>query len=262
MNLQLARHEILGIPVDAVDMDAALEYVAMSVEVRTSPGFVLAVNPEKIYALRADDELKNFFSKASMLLPDGIGVVKALKHLYHVNVSRVPGADLMQKICEEAPRRGYKIFLLGSTEEVNKDTVEVLRKTCPGINIVGRHNGFITNSEKDALVEEINASGANILFVAMGSPMQELWMQVNHSRLTTVKICQGVGGTFDVITGRVKRAPLGWQRCNLEWLYRLLHQPTRAKRQLNLLRFIFEVAAQKMKMKSVPDGAANNKVKG
>ena len=262
MYAQPTRHEVLDTPVDALDMSAALEYVAQAVEVRTSPGFVLAVNPEKIYALRADAELRNFFSQAYMLLPDGIGVVKALRFLYHVKIGRVPGADLMQNICKEAPMRGYKLFLLGASEDVNRNAVEILRERYPGINIVGRHNGFIDAAEMPGLVKQINDSEANILFVAMGSPAQELWMQTYCPQLAGVKICQGVGGTFDVITGHVKRAPEGWQKCNLEWFYRLLHQPTRAKRQLKLIRFVADVAKQKVTMKSVPNGTNDSRTTG
>ena len=242
---EITRYEVLGCPVDGVDMRQALDYVAKSVKERTEPGFVLAVNPEKVYVLRNDAFLRDFFERAALLIPDGIGMVKGLKILHKVNVSRVPGADLMQNICAEAPARGYKIFIYGSSEEVNSKSCEILRERHPGIQIVGRANGFVKAEEMDSLVQKINESCADILFIAMGSPRQENWMRDFGSKLTTVKICQGIGGTLDTIVGTVKRAPIFWQKMNLEWFYRLLCQPSRFKRQLRCIKFALEVYKMK-----------------
>jgi N-acetylglucosaminyldiphosphoundecaprenol N-acetyl-beta-D-mannosaminyltransferase len=122
-----------------------------------------------------------------------------------------------------------------------------LRKRYPGIQIVGRENGFVAKEDMPKLVEKINASQAQILFVAMGSPRQERWLADWSGQLKTVKISQGIGGTLDTIVGKVKRAPLAWQKCGLEWLYRLLKQPSRAGRQVNLLIFMWEVFIAKFK---------------
>ena len=242
---KIIRQEVLGCPVDVVDMRGALDFVADAVKTRTSAGFVLAVNPEKVFALRNDRSLKDFFDNASLLIADGIGMVKGLKILHKVKISRVPGADLMQNICAEAPARGYKIFIYGSSEEVNAKSCEVLRGRHPGIQIVGRANGFVKAEDMDSLVQQINGSGADILFIAMGSPRQENWMREYGSKLTTVKICQGIGGTLDTIVGTVKRAPVFWQKINLEWFYRLLCQPSRFKRQLRCFKFALEVYKMK-----------------
>lgn len=242
----IVRKEILGCPVDAVDMRSALEFIAEAIKTRTIPGFVLAVNPEKVFVLRQDAFLKRFFCDASLLIPDGIGMVKALRVLHGVKTLRVPGADLMQNICAEAPERGYRIFIYGSSEEVNSRACEVLRERYPGIRIVGRANGFVKPDEMSMLINKINASNADILFVAMGSPKQEKWMSKYAGELTTVKICQGIGGTLDTIVGTVKRAPLTWQKLGLEWFYRLLCQPSRFKRQLRCFKFAIEVYQQKL----------------
>lgn len=240
------RYDILGCPVDGVDMRKALDYVADAVKTRTTPGFILAVNPEKVYVLRKDKFLEEFFHRASLLIPDGIGMVKGLKILHKVKVNRVPGADLMQNICAEAPERGYRIFIYGASEEVNAQSCAILSKRHPGIKIVGRANGFVGADGMDALIRQINESAADILFVAMGSPRQEKWMSEYAGHLTTVKICQGIGGTLDTITGAVKRAPVFWQNLGLEWFYRLLCQPSRFKRQLRCFRFGFEVYKAKL----------------
>ena len=239
------RYEILETPVDVVDMQTALAWIADAVKQRTTPGFVLAVNPEKVFALRRDSALKRFFEQAYLLIPDGIGIVKALHILYGIKVSRIPGADLMQQICADAPRSGYRIFIYGANEHVSGKVCEILKQRYPGIQIIGRSNGFVKTENMPELIDRINMSCADILFIAMGSPKQEQWMEEYAGRLTTVRICQGIGGTLDTIVGTVKRAPLFWQKLELEWFYRLLCQPRRFKRQLRCFKFAFEVYLQK-----------------
>ena len=240
------RTQILGVPVDIVTMETALNFVKEYVNTPGNPpGFILAVNPEKVMCLREDAVLLSFFEKAALLIPDGIGVVKALKLSGHKNVARVPGADLMQNICKQAPAENYRIFIYGATEDVNSAACAELERRNPGIQIVGRSNGYVKTEEMDSLIEKINKSGANILFLALGSPGQERWMEKYASRLTSVKICQGIGGTLDTIIGKVKRAPLAWQKLNLEWLYRLLKQPKRIMRQTNLVRFLYLILVKK-----------------
>ncbi|CAM5464289.1 WecB/TagA/CpsF family glycosyltransferase [Thauera mechernichensis] len=227
---------VLGYPVDVVTRASAISFVDRAVQARDRGVTVLAMNPEKIFALQRSDFLAGFFSRAGLLIPDGIGVVIALR-LQGCRVERVPGADLMQDICSLAADKGYKIFVLGSSEEVNRESVARLSERLPGLKIVGRRNGFFEEDDR-SVVEDINRSGAEILFVAMGSPKQERWLAENLSNLDTVCVAQGIGGTLDTITGRVKRAPILWQRLNLEWFYRLLRQPSRAPRQIKLVGFL------------------------
>lgn len=243
----LERSRVLGAPVDLVDMDHALAFVDHYLAEAGRAGYILAVNPEKVYALRENVFLRDFFNTASLLIPDGIGLVLALRFLYGAKVSRVPGADLMQNICARSARKGYKLFIYGASEEVNKGAVEELERRYPGINIVGRANGYIKDEEMESLVDNINQSGADILFVALGSPRQERWIQAHLPKLR-VKLCQGIGGTLDTITGRVARAPKAFQAAGLEWFYRLLKQPSRFKRQLKLFAFIWEVLLAKLRV--------------
>ena len=244
--MQITRYHVLDTPIDGVDMRRALDFVKEAVHSRTTPGFILAVNPEKVFVLREDAFLREFFEQAALLIPDGIGMVKALNILHGQNITRVPGADLMQMICKEAPKNGYRIFIFGASEDVNRKACEVLTERYPGIQIVGHQNGYAKEDEMTALVEKINQSQANVLFIAMGSPRQEKWMSAYAQNLTTVRICQGIGGTLDTIAGTVKRAPVIWQRLGLEWFYRLLCQPSRFKRQLRCLKFAVLVFKTKL----------------
>jgi N-acetylglucosaminyldiphosphoundecaprenol N-acetyl-beta-D-mannosaminyltransferase len=244
--MEIKRYRVLNTPVDAVSMDGALDFIDEYLADPLLPvGFILAVNPEKVFVLRQSDFLKCFFEEATLLICDGIGMVKALRLLHQVKISRVPGADLMQNLCARSAQRGYKIFVYGASEEVNRGACDELRQRYPGINIVGRANGFVPQEQMPDLVRQINESEAQLLFVAMGSPRQEQWMADHASELTTVKLCQGIGGTLDTIVGTVKRAPVIWQKMGLEWFYRLLCQPTRIGRQWRLLSFMREVLFDK-----------------
>lgn len=247
-NCRPERLRVLDAPVDLVNMDQALEFVDRYIRNADKAGYILAVNPEKVYALRENEFLRHLFNNAALLIPDGIGMVIALLFLHRQKVCRVPGADLMLKICERSAEAGYRIFIFGSSEEVNKGAVLKLQRRYPGIHIVGRSNGYRKPEEMEQLINDINRSGADILFVALGSPRQEEWIQRNLSSLN-VKIIQGIGGTLDTITGRVKRAPVFFQKMGLEWLYRLLMQPSRIKRQLCYPIFVFEVILLKLRGK-------------
>jgi N-acetylglucosaminyldiphosphoundecaprenol N-acetyl-beta-D-mannosaminyltransferase len=233
------RIEILGVPVDCVTMDGVLEMVDAMVHGSTAH-VIVAMNPEKVIKARRDPDLLRRLQRTSLLIPDGIGVVLAARLLGLGRMGRVPGSELMPAICERAARKGYRIFLCGASPEVNRRTVEVLRHRYPGIHIVGHQHGYLGEAEMPALIERINASRADVLFVALGSPKQERWMDTYAPRLT-VKVCQGVGGTFDVISGRVRRAPLFLRKLSLEWLYRLATQPGRLLRQTALPAFVFGV---------------------
>jgi N-acetylglucosaminyldiphosphoundecaprenol N-acetyl-beta-D-mannosaminyltransferase len=237
------RVDVLDVPVDCVDMNGALAFVDDHVRHGTGPATILAVNPEKVYQLRRNAFLKRFFEGGTLLIPDGVGVVMAMNLLYRSRTTRVPGADLMQQLCSMAAERGHRIFIYGAREDVNRRSVEILRSRYPGIRIVGRANGFVPVGEMDDLVESIDRSGAQILFVALGSPRQEHWMHDYLPRLH-VKVCQGIGGTLDTITGDVKRAPVLLRRLGLEWLYRLAKQPGRWRRQAVYPLFVAQVIVQ------------------
>lgn len=245
------RVEVLGAPVDAIDMQGALGLIDEHIHKSHRPMCVLSVNPEKVYALREADWLRAFFAGAGLLLPDGVGIVLASRCLFGIRMGRVPGADLMQRLCAQAAHRGHRVFLYGATEAVNRSAVDKLQKSYPGIKIVGRANGYRRPAEMDDLVQEINRAQVDILFVALGSPRQERWI-CEHLPNLTVKVCQGIGGTLDVVAGRVKRAPTWLRAAGMEWLYRLLCQPSRIWRQLRLACFAWEVIAVAIRSRMLP----------
>jgi N-acetylglucosaminyldiphosphoundecaprenol N-acetyl-beta-D-mannosaminyltransferase len=241
---EIKRIRVLDVPVDYVNMSLALKYVEEAVINDKKGSYILAVNAEKFMQLRKNLSLKKIFEKASLLLPDGVGAVWALRWRYRLMTERVPSVDLMQNICKQSAVKGYRIFIYGAKEEVNKKAVEKFHSLYPGINIVGRSNGYVSQDDMEGLIDEINRSEADILFVALGSPKQELWIQKYLPKLN-VKVCQGIGGTLDAITGQTKRAPALFQKLPLEWLYRLIIDPKRIRRQAIIPYFLFKVFTQK-----------------
>lgn len=237
------RTSVLGIDIDRVDMPdvAAITTDAISNGNQT---VVIAANSEKIINSQNDIVLAQCLADAQLVLPDGIGCVFAARILHGHRMQRVAGADAMPVMCEQAQAHNRGIFLLGGTEEVNQLTAQKLQKRFPELPIVGRHNGFFSTEEETDIVAKVNASGARYLFVALGTPRQEKWIHANRASLQPIVIV-GVGGTFDVIAGKVMRAPTLFRRLNLEWLFRLLSNPRRALRQTALLKFIWQVMQAK-----------------
>jgi N-acetylglucosaminyldiphosphoundecaprenol N-acetyl-beta-D-mannosaminyltransferase len=238
------RIEILGVPVDCVNMAQAVSAVEEMI-MGNRPEMVIAVNPEKVMKARRDPTLMAQLRRASLLIPDGIGVVLAACLLGLGRMERVAGSDLMPAICERAAHKGYRVFLFGASPDVNRKTAEVLHRRFSGIKIVGSQHGYLTEDQMPELIKRINAAGSEVLFVALGSPRQESWMERYLPHLD-VKVCQGVGGTFDVLSGQVRRAPESLRKIHLEWLYRLITNPGRIARQFALPEFAFHVLRKKM----------------
>jgi N-acetylglucosaminyldiphosphoundecaprenol N-acetyl-beta-D-mannosaminyltransferase len=222
---------ILGIPVS--DFGSPDEAVR-TIEKRIDSGertFCVAINPEKVYRAAHDVRLRQVVDSAQVRICDGVGVSLASWLLYGRRLARCTGIDLFMKLVAQSARRGWKVFVLGASPEVNEAACRELLKTFPALTIAGRRDGYFENSLE--VVERINASGADLLFVAMGSPRQEFWISEHRLRLKTT-FCMGVGGSLDVVGGLVKRAPAVFRRTGTEWLYRLLADPRRLRRQLAL----------------------------
>lgn len=239
--MKIERTRVLGAPVDALTMKTAVERAVELAKDKAKLSYVVAINPEKTFALRQSAELAQFVEGADLALPDGIGVVFASRLLNGRKIERVPGADLAEALCARSGVEGLNLFFYGAKEESSAAAVEELRRRYPDIRVVGRRNGYVKMEEMDALTQEIADSGADVLLVALGSPRQERWIR-DYAARTNVGLCLGVGGTLDTFAGTVKRAPILWQKMNLEWLYRLLKQPSRIWRCRRLFFYAVETA--------------------
>ncbi|MFU0887313.1 lipopolysaccharide N-acetylmannosaminouronosyltransferase [Kluyvera sichuanensis] len=217
------------------NMQHALDYLYADGNLKQ--GTLVAINAEKMLTLEDNAEVRELINAAEFKYADGISVVRSVRKKYpEANVSRVAGADLWEALMARAGAEGTPVFLVGGKPEVMAETVEKLRKQW-NVNLVGIQDGYFTPEERSALFERIRESGAKIVTVAMGSPKQEILMR-DCRQVYPDALYMGVGGTYDVFTGHVKRAPKVWQNLGLEWLYRLLSQPSRIKRQLRLLRYL------------------------
>jgi UDP-N-acetyl-D-mannosaminouronate:lipid I N-acetyl-D-mannosaminouronosyltransferase len=202
---------------------------------------LIAVNAEKI--LHATDQTREFFSN-SIGYSDGIGAVWALRKKGFKNAIKIPGCELWLDIIRSS-YHDKTFYLVGARQEVVEQTVEKLRQDFPGIHILNYHNGYIRNDdEKQALLEDIRMHKPDVVFVAMGSPKQE--MLIENMRQSHVAVYQGLGGSFDVYVGTVKRAPEWWVKYNLEWAYRLVKQPSRITRQIHLVKFAWLLTINKI----------------
>lgn len=240
----IERKRVLGVPIDIIDMPGALEYVDNLIQNDKRGNCIWAINSLKVLELQKEQSLKDLFENATVLLPDGIGVVLAIRLLHKLKIKRVTGVDLMQNICQKAAQKGYKIYIFGAKKKVNKKAVEKLKLIYPGIRIVGRCNGYLNEDKMEDLINRINISEPDILFVALGSPRQERWCHKYASSLN-VKIIQGIGGALDAIVDTTKRAPGFIQKIGLEWLYRLIREPGRIRSQIYLSIFVIKVLKAK-----------------
>ena len=212
-----------------------LDYLYEGTQIKS--GSLIAINAEKILTAETDTALNELLNEADYLYADGISVVRGIRRKYpDAHVSRIAGADLWEALMERAGKEKTPVFLVGGKPEVLAQTEDKLKAQW-NVNIVGSQNGYFTPQDREGLFERIKASGAKIVTIAMGSPKQELFIRVCRE-IYPDALYMGVGGTYDVFTGHVKRAPKAWQNLGLEWLYRLLSQPSRIKRQFKLLKFV------------------------
>ena len=230
------RSDILGVKVDRESMAETVLKIQKAVDDR-QPIQVVTANPELIYAAGKDARLKQLINSAHIVTPDGVGVVWAAKRFGYPVTERVTGIDLVEALFPVAAAQKWRIFFLGSKPGVAEKAAQKVMEKYPGLQWQA-HHGYFNKEEEPAVLNQIREFNPDILLIGLGAPRQEFWM-FSHLDLNAVSI--GVGGSFDSLAGVNKRAPQWIQRIHLEWLYRLLKQPSRIKRQLVLPRFAWQV---------------------
>jgi N-acetylglucosaminyldiphosphoundecaprenol N-acetyl-beta-D-mannosaminyltransferase len=220
------RANICGFEVDRVSLDDFIRYIDDSIPQHRSCHIVL-VNAAKIVKAKFDQELAHIIRTADFVGADGVPIIWASK-LFGVPLpGRVNGTDLMERLIELAAQRGYRLYLLGAKQEIITKAVDNLMLKYADLKIAGFRNGYFrSEAEEMTAVQQIAASRADILLVGMGSPMKEKWVRRYSSELS-VPIIHGVGGSFDILGGLTKRAPVWMQRVGLEWFFRLMQEPAR-----------------------------------
>ncbi|WP_196594159.1 WecB/TagA/CpsF family glycosyltransferase [Pectinatus sottacetonis] len=243
--MSLVTADILGVNVAAITMKEAVELAVQFIEKKNN-AMIATANAEMIMRATYDAELKMILNKADLVVPDGAGTVWAANYLDCPMTERVAGFDLVQNLFKIAPQKKWRIFFLGSAPGVADKAKLKAEKDYPGIQIVGTQNGFFNDEDNDTIVKEIKKTAPNILLAALGVPKQEKWLYKYIGQLNC-PLSIGVGGTFDVMAGVMKRAPLWMQRAKLEWMFRGMMQPRRAGRLLALPKFVLKVRSWKKK---------------
>nr|WP_236681724.1 WecB/TagA/CpsF family glycosyltransferase [Thermotoga sp. RQ7] len=207
--------------------------------------FVVTMNASILLKAVEDKEYRDVINSADLIVPDGSGVVWAMRSLTGDHTERLPGIEIMKYLCDRSRETGWRVYLLGSKEEIVKKAADSLKRS--GVNVVGYHHGFFREEESERVVRDINERSIDLLFVGMGVPRQEKWIHRNFPQLN-VRLAMGVGGSIDVISGKKKRAPEWIQKMNLEWLYRFFQSPvSKRKVPLQVLKFVFLVLREKLK---------------
>lgn len=241
--MDFAKADILGINVASLTMPEAVaqaeEYMA---EKKTA--LIVTANAEMIMQAVKDSDLRKIVNSADLVVPDGAGAVWAARHLGYDMPERVAGFDLVQELLRRAPKYRQKIFFFGAAPGVAEQAKQKAEIKYPGIQIVGTRDGYFSSADEPDILAQIRRAAPDLLLTALGVPRQEKWL-AKHREELKVPLAIGVGGTFDVMAGVVKRAPRWMQRAKLEWLFRGLHQPKRIRRLMALPRFILRVRAAK-----------------
>jgi len=247
MHKSTDRIQMLNSPIDAVTMEETLQIIEQAI-ISRKPLRHVVVNAAKLVNMQADEQLYNSVVTCDLINADGQSVVWASRFLGKSLPERVAGIDIMESLVELAFTKGYKIFLLGAKQEVVQKVAETYSaKYSPKI-IVGYHHGYFKEAEEYRIAEIISASNADILFVAISSPRKEIFLK-KHEELIRIPFVMGVGGSFDVVAGITKRAPLWMQKTGMEWFYRFLQEPRRMWKRYLVTNsvFIYYVFREKFK---------------
>ena len=231
--------EILSIPFIDSNMDEFMNRMIYPRLMNQEKTFVVTANPEIVEYANEHKDYKDIIISADYITPDGIGIIMASKWLNQPLQERITGFDLMNELFRVADEKALKVYMLGAEENVIEAAALKVKELYPGLELVGYNHGYI-DIKDDALPKSIAELEPDIILTALGFPRQEKWVS-RHYALFNKGLFMGVGGSFDVLAGKVNRAPVFWQKMRLEWLYRLIQQPSRWKRMLALPRFVLKV---------------------
>ncbi len=233
-----------GVNMDGISMNYALSKVRARLLANEPSAMVVTANALSLYKARKDPSYRYVADKAWLTLPDGAGLVWAMRLLGMSVVERVAGIDFMHGLSRLAATEKWPVYLLGSRPEIVAEASEKLKELYPGLVVAGYRDGYFDDEDK-TVIKEIRESGARILFVALGMPKQDFWLNDNLPQLDGV-LGVGVGGSLDVVSGKLKRAPEKWQKAGMEWLYRLIQEPRRFRQDLDLALFVLTVLMEKI----------------
>jgi N-acetylglucosaminyldiphosphoundecaprenol N-acetyl-beta-D-mannosaminyltransferase len=237
--IKCERITILGVGIDNVDTSSALDIIEGFIRER-KPHMVVTADSSGIVLADTDHELREIMNSADLVTPDSFGVLWASRRQGTPLQERVSGIDVVKLLCARGSEHEYSVFLLGAAPGVAETAADNLKHRCPGLRIAGTYHGYFSEEESGSVIEQIRESKPDILFVALGIPRQEKWIAL-HMKELDVPVAMGVGGSFDVISGNVRRAPKWMQDHGLEWLFRLYSDPRKIRKVLQLPRFVLMI---------------------
>lgn len=241
------RVKFLNTYVDALSMDETLDKIQEYIDNKACVQHVV-INAGKVNLMQENKELTKIINECPLINADGQSIVWGSKILGNSIPERVAGIDIFTELVRISSEKGYKPYFFGAKEEVVSEVVKRFKKKYPTLQVAGYRNGYFKQEESKSIAEEINRSGADILFVAFSSPMKEFWIKENMD-IMKVPFAMGVGGSFDVVAGKTKRAPKWMQRYGLEWFYRFIQEPRRMFRRyiVGNLKFCTIVGKEKIR---------------
>lgn len=236
---------ISGTTIDVLDLEQTMDLVEQYVQTRT-PLHLMGVNADKINEANRNPRMKQIVNSCGIINADGASVVMASRYLGRPLPERVAGIDLMTALIGRCEQKGYSVYLLGARQEVVEQTAEVLRTRHPGLKLAGIHNGYFDRSQWPEIAEELKKCSPDFVFVGITSPTKEYLIEsLQNAGLDCVFM--GVGGSFDVISGNIPRAPVWMQKMSLEWLFRVMQEPKRLFKRyfVGNVQFLRTIAAEK-----------------
>ena len=239
------RVDILGVAFDSVTMDEAVER-ALGLLEQDGPHLVATPNPEIVQRANKDPEFAEILARADLVIPDGVGVMYAAKILGRPLKARVPGIDLASALMERMAGTGKRLFLLGAEPGVAQKAAVNLQAAYPGLVVCGAHDGYF--QDDGPVIQTIREARADVVFVCLGAPKQEKWIAANGAG-AGAGLYIGLGGALDVFAGKAERAPERMQKLGLEWLYRLVKQPSRIGRMAKLPLFLVSAVGARIRGK-------------
>ncbi len=236
--------KVLGVRVDRISFAGVVEWVGERIR-RQEQAMVVTANAELVVQAVESPQVGRLVGEADLVVPDGVGVLWAGVIGGVPFPERVAGVELMEALVARAPKEGWRVALYGGRPGVAQEAAERLRQRYPGLDVSGCYHGYLDSEEEQEMLEQLRQQRPNLLFVALGAPRQENWISSRRAQLPEL-VAIGVGGSFDVFAQRLKRAPKWMTRMGLEWLFRLVQEPSRLPRMLALPRFVYLVLKEKL----------------